>query len=115
MLSVKTTGPAYVKPSRLVLNIDRERISLADPQPESAGAACPEESGSNLGLPSAGQQPSCVYEEVYWFRATPELMIRLANANEVIVHLEGGDGSIQRRFTARNFESFQAFVAGHVS
>ena len=38
----------------------------------------------------------------------------LASASEVVVELQGEEGTIQRQFTPPNFERFQEFVALHV-
>lgn len=113
VLSAKSSGPTYVRPTRLVLTIDGEAVTLDDPVPESAGAACPEAAGANTNLPM-GQQPACVYVETYWFRVTPMLLNRLADGTAVTVELLGEAGAIQRRFTEANFERFREFVAGSV-
>jgi hypothetical protein len=113
LLWAETSGPSYVRPERLTLRIDGQTVTIADPVPALAEAACPENSRSNLNLPVGGSI-ACRYRENYWFPATPQLLIRLANAREVSVQLEGRDGNIQRRFGAENFENFGDFVAQHV-
>jgi hypothetical protein len=114
MLSAESSGPAYVRPRSLVLRIDGDAITLNDPLPQSAAASCPDEGGTNINLPMGGQPPACVYMEAYWFRVTPEMLRRLADASEVVVELQGEEGTIQRQFTAPNFEKFREFVALHV-
>jgi hypothetical protein len=114
MLSAQSSGPAYVRPRSLVLRIDGDALTLDEPLPQSAAASCPDESGTNTNLPMGGQPPACVYMESYWFRVTPETLRRLADAGEVVVELQGEEGTIQRRFTPPNFEKFQEFVALHV-
>jgi len=88
-------------------------VTIAEPVPALAEAACPGNSSSNLNLPVGASSP-CRYRENYWFPATPQLLTRLANAREVSVELEGWDGNIRRRFGAENFENFGDFVAQHV-
>jgi len=114
MLSAQSSGPAYVRPRTLVLRIDGDALTLDEPLPQSAAASCPDESGTNTNLPMGGQPPACVYMEAYWFRVTPETLRRLADASEVVVELQGEEGTIQRQFTPPNFERFQEFVALHV-
>ena len=114
MLSAQSSGPAYVQPRSLVLRIDGDALMLNEPLPQSAAASCPDESGTNTNLPMGGQPPACVYMEAYWFLVTPETLRRLADASEVVVELQGEEGTIQRQFTPRNFEKFQEFVALHV-
>ena len=113
LLWAETSGPSYVRPERLTLRIDDRTVTIADPVPALAEAACPENSRSNLNLPVGGSI-ACRYRENYWFPATPQLLVRLASASEVSVQLEGRDGSIQRRFGPENFENFGDFVAQHV-
>jgi len=113
LLWAETSGPSYVHPERLTLRIDGQTVTIAEPVPALAEAACPENSRSNLNLPVGGKVP-CRYRENYWFPATPQLLTRLANARDVSVQLEGGAGNIYRRFGAENFENFGDFVARHV-
>lgn len=113
LLWAETNGPSYVRPERLTLRIDGQTVTVAEPVPALAQAACPENSRSNLNLPVGGKVP-CRYRENYWFPATPQLLTRLANASEVSVQLEGTSGNIQRRFGAENFENFRDFVARYV-
>ncbi len=112
-LWAETSGPSYVRPERLTLRIDGQTVTIAEPVPALAQAACPDDSRSNLNLPVGGSIP-CRYRENYWFPATPQLLTRLANAREVSVQLEGRDGNIRSRFGAENFENFGDFVAQHV-
>ncbi len=113
LLGAETSGPSYVRPERLTLRIDGQTVTIAEPVPALAEAACPENSRSNLNLPVGASTP-CRYRENYWFPATPQLLTRLANAREVSVQLEGWNGNIRRRFGAENFENFGDFVAQHV-
>jgi hypothetical protein len=114
MLSAESSGPAYVRPLNLVLRIDGAALRLDEPLPQSAAVACPEETGTNTNLPMGGQLPACVYTEAYWFRVDPEILRRLADAREVVVELQGEEGTIKRQFTPPNFEKFQEFVALYV-
>lgn len=114
MLSAQSSGPAYVRPRSLVLRIDGDAMTLDKPLPESAAASCPDEAGTNTNLPMGGQPPACVYTEAYWFRVTPETLRRLADASEVVVQLQGEEGTVQRQFAPPNFEKFQEFVALYV-
>ena len=84
LLSAETSGPSFVRPERLTLRIDGQTVTIAEPVPALAKAAChPRNSNSNLNLPGAPRR--CGYRESYWFPATPQLLTRLANAREVSV------------------------------
>ena len=113
LLSAETSGPSYVRPERLTLRIDGQAVTIAEPVPVSAQAACPDDSRSSISLPVGTSLP-CSYRENYWFPATAQLLTRLATAREVSIQLECMDGHIERRFGPENFENFGAFVAQHV-
>ncbi len=97
----------------MTLRIDDQTVTIAEPVPVSAQAACPDDSRSSISIP-VGTSAPCSYSEKYWFPATPQLLTGLATAREVSVQLEGMDGHTERRFGPENFENFGAFVAQHV-
>ena len=76
----------------LMLTIDGERVTLADTESSDRVSA------------SAGVIESSDYA------AGPELLAKIAAAEEVQVMLQGKDGSVARRFGPENFEIFQEFV-----
>ncbi len=112
MLFAEARGPGWVGRGSLTLRIDGTPVTFAEPLPVKAEVACPAEA-ANLNLAAVGGN-DCVYEETYWFPVSRTVLTRLARAGEVLVRLEGSNGTISRRFTRDNFQKFEEFVAAYV-
>lgn len=104
------SGSSWVRPQSLTVTVDGQAWSSSESTTTEFGGVCPEQSSVQRKFGVAAQG-GCVFKESYWYAIPVEFLSRVANANKVIVRVDGVAGHVERQFSPDNVARFKEFVA----